>query len=210
MGELRTDPPDGYLICSDLPDAEDNYALCAALTHHRDGVAPAVIMMTKGDDLASATRCLDHGASDHVAEPFDLNELAARVRSQLRRKLYAEKLREFVRNGLWMSTTDPLTGLYNKRYVDLHLTKPFEAARVGDAPLTVLVFDIDRFKRVNDCFGHSIGDQALRVFASRLRRNLRDVDMIARIRGEEFLAALPGVPLAQGFVAAERMRHLAA
>ncbi len=210
MHLLRRDPPDGFLVTMDLPPNEDRGALCTALSYHGDAPTPAVLVVMEDKNIGAAARCLDQGASDYITFPPDPSELAARLRAQLRKKLHSDRLRKLVQDGLRLSVIDPLTGLYNRRYVDQHLAKLALAAPEKKAPLTLLIFDIDRFKSVNDRFGHEIGDLALRVFADRLRKHLRGVDLIARIGGEEFLVALPGVDLTKGCAAAERMRKVAA
>lgn len=210
MRLLRSAPPDGYLVTTDLPPGEDRGALCSALSYHRDISPPAVLVITNANDVVGAARCLDQGASDYISGPPDETELAVRLRAQLKKKLRTDQLRQLVQDGLKLSIIDPLTGLYNRRYVDQHLNRLCASARDTDAHLTLLMFDIDRFKSVNDRFGHEIGDLALRNFADRLKTNLRGVDLIARIGGEEFLVALPGVDLAAGYATAERVRRIAA
>lgn len=106
-----------------------------------------------------------------------------------------------------LALVDPLTGLFNRRYVSAHLTKMSEAARSSGRSYAVLLFDLDRFKRINDSYGHSAGDEVLRAFARALRANLRGVDLIARIGGEEFLAAIPDTSAAESHRIAERLRR---
>lgn len=210
MRMLRSSPPDGFLVTTDLPPGEDRGALCSALSYHGDVSPPAVLVITNANDKETAARCLDQGASDYISYPPDETELAVRLRAQLKKKLRSDQLRQLVDDGLKLSIIDPLTGLYNRRYVDQHLARLFASARDTDAHLTLLMFDIDRFKSVNDRFGHEIGDLALRNFADRLKANLRGVDLIARIGGEEFLVALPAVDLSAGCATAERVRRIAA
>ncbi len=210
MRLLRSSPPDGYIITTDLPISEDRGALCSALSYHGDASPPAVLVITKHSDVSAAARCLDQGASDYISDPPDETELAVRLRTQLKKKMRSDQLRQLVQDGLKLSIIDPLTGLYNRRYVDQHLNRLVTSARDTDGHLTLIMFDIDKFKSVNDRFGHEIGDLALRNFADRLKANLRGVDLIARIGGEEFLVALPGVDLAAGYATAERVRRIAA
>ncbi len=210
MRMLRAAPPDGFIITADLPLSEDRGALCSALSYHGDASPPAVLVITSSDDASTAARCLDQGASDYISDPPDETELAVRLRVQLKKKMRYDQLRQLVQDGLKLSIIDPLTGLYNRRYVDQHLTRLVGSARETDASLTLMMFDIDKFKSVNDRFGHEIGDLALRNFADRLKANLRGVDLIARIGGEEFLVALPGVDLAAGYATAELVRRIAA
>lgn len=210
MRLLRSDPPDAFLITNDLPPDENLGALCSALGHHGGMSPPSVLVITEAGNIGEAARCLDQGASDYIPAPADETELVIRLRAQLKKKRRADRLRQLVQDGLKLSIIDPLTGLYNRRYADQHLTRLCVAAgRTGD-PLSLMLFDIDRFKSVNDRFGHNIGDLALRMLAERLRANLRGVDLIARMGGEEFLIALPGVTLSAACSAAERLRRVAA
>lgn len=210
MRLLRSRPPDGFLITDDLPPDENRGALCSALSHHGETPPPAVLVVTEAGDPGQAARCLDQGAADYIPAPVDLTELSIRLRAQLKKKLRADQLRRLVQDGLKLSIIDPLTGLYNRRYADQHLARQCAAARDAGTPLSLVLFDIDRFKSVNDRFGHNIGDLALRMFAERLQSNLRGVDLIARVGGEEFLIALPGVTLSSACAAAERLRGVAA
>jgi len=210
MRMLRSEAPDGFLITADLPADENRGALCSALSHHGDASPPAVLVITDTEDPGEAARCLDQGAADYIPAPADKTELVVRLRAQLKKKLRADQLRQSVHDGLKLSIIDPLTGLYNRRYADQHLARLCAAARNTETQLSLLLFDIDRFKSVNDRFGHSIGDLALRMFAERLQSNLRGVDLIARMGGEEFLIALPGVNLSAACAAAERLRSVAA
>ena len=94
-----------------------------------------------------------------------------------------------------MAVTDPLTGLYNRRYFDGHMMNLMRQAASGGKPLSLFMLDIDFFKQVNDTYGHSAGDEVLQEFAARLGRNLRGIDLAARYGGEEFIGALPDTVL---------------
>jgi diguanylate cyclase (GGDEF)-like protein len=101
---------------------------------------------------------------------------------------------------------DGLTGAYNRRFLDEVLPKEVEQARRREAPLSVLMLDIDHFKRFNDSFGHEVGDRVLAVFARTLQARLRSGDFVARYGGEEFTAVLPGAGLEEARLLAERLR----
>src|SRR5690606_30681697 len=105
-----------------------------------------------------------------------------------------------------MAVTDGLTGLHNRRYLDSHLATLFERARSRRRPLSLMITDIDRFKSINDTWGHDAGDDVLREFAGRLRKNVRGIDLACRMGGEEFVIVMPDT---EGEVAervAERIR----
>ena len=114
-------------------------------------------------------RALDLGVNDYIIRPIDVNELRARVRTQLRRKFYQDSLRTMVTQAVEFAITDALTGLYNRRYLDAHLKTALSSAERTGKPVCVLIFDIDHFKDINDTHGHDAGDDVLRGFADRLR-----------------------------------------
>jgi two-component system cell cycle response regulator len=170
---------DGLRLCSQL----------RSLERTRDA---AVLMLAESEDRARIHRGLDIGAHDFLVRPIDRNELVARVRTQVRRKRYAERLRESVTSSMELAITDGLTGLNNRRFLDLQFATLFEDARRRDVPLSILLLDLDRFKSVNDVHGHDAGDEVLREFADRIRTLTRGVDVVARFGGEEIVGPDPG------------------
>ncbi|MFW5660853.1 MAG: diguanylate cyclase, partial [Oceanicaulis sp.] len=138
--------------------------------------------------------------------PVDPGELAARARTLVRRKSYADSLRDRLEESLEMAVTDPLTGLFNRRYVLSRLRQGLDALERSGEPVSVALIDIDHFKRINDTFGHQAGDRVLKGFSERLGRELRAVDIAGRYGGEEFLVIFAGAPLCAAMEAAERAR----
>jgi two-component system cell cycle response regulator len=110
-----------------------------------------------------------------------------------------------MQDGLRLAMLDPLTGLYNRRFAAPQLAAVADRARAEGTPFAVMVMDLDRFKQVNDLYGHAAGDQVLVEVAHRLRANLREDDVLARIGGEEFLAILPGSGMTNARRVAERL-----
>ncbi len=155
-----------------------------------------------------AAMALDLGANDVVSEDASIAEIALRTKMLLRRKANLDRLRDTVQSGLQAAVTDPLTGLYNRRYAMPHLAAMAERAQSAGRDFALMVLDIDHFKTINDRFGHAVGDKVLVGVTQRLRDNLRAVDLIARIGGEEFLVAMPDTSIAQARGAAERLRGL--
>ena len=155
-----------------------------------------------------AAMVLDLGADDAVSLDISDGEMVLRARALVRQKLLHDKLRDTVRNGLHAAVTDPLTGLYNRRYVEPHLSRMAEQARVSQREFAVMMLDIDNFKSINDRNGHAAGDKVLIEIANRLRENLRAIDLVARIGGEEFIVAMPNTNNEQGHIAADRLRKL--
>jgi two-component system cell cycle response regulator len=160
-----------------------------------------VLLVADADQRNQVLRGFDIGANDHVLRPVDANELRARARNQIRRKRYQERLRADLQRSLEMAVTDSLTGLRNRRYVMRHLEG---LLRSGGA--TLLLIDVDRFKSVNDTYGHAFGDAVLREVAERLRLHLRAVDVVARFGGEEFVVAMAPQPADDAGMVAERLR----
>ena len=163
------------------------------------------LLLIAGPDMnAQVLRGFDLGANDWLMRPVDQNELRARTRNQLRRKFYQDRLREDLGHALEMALTDPLTGLYNHRYLMRHLQGLLAVRQPGS--VAVLMLDVDNFKSVNDELGHAAGDKALRQIAAVLRANTRVFDSLARYGGEEFAVVMPGANEAEAMIAAERLR----
>jgi two-component system cell cycle response regulator len=138
--------------------------------------------------------------------PVERQELVARLRTQVRRKRYNDHLRQSVTQTIEMAVTDGLTGLHNRRYLDNHLKTLFERAINRRRPLSLMITDIDRFKPINDTYGHDAGDDILREFAARLRKNVRGIDLACRYGGEEFVVVMPDTEPALANIVAERVR----
>jgi len=133
--------------------------------------------------------------------------LLARTRTQVRKRRYTERLRDSVQMSIEMATTDALTGLHNRRYMESHLATLIEQAASRGKPLSVLVVDIDYFKAINDTHGHDAGDDVLREFAMRLKKSTRGIDLACRYGGEEFVVVLPETDMGVATVVAERLRR---
>ena len=168
--------------------------------------APILAVIDPGD-RPRMVKALELGAHDILPRPVDPQELAARARTQIRRKRYSDFLREKLDSSLELAVTDPLTGLHNRRYMTGQLQALVGRASHGGASVAVLVLDIDHFKAVNDGFGHDAGDEVLREFAVRLATNVRAIDLPCRMGGEEFVVVMPGASLEDAHRVAERIRR---
>jgi two-component system cell cycle response regulator len=162
-----------------------------------------MLLIAEPEERDRILRGFDLGANDWLLLPLDENELRARARNQIRRKFYQDRLRTDLGAALEMALTDPLTGLYNQRYMLRHLRGLME--RPG-SQVAALMIDVDHFKLVNDRYGHPEGDRALRLIADTLRANTRVFDSVARYGGEEFVVLMPGMGLEDANAAAERLR----
>ena len=185
----------------------DGLRLCSQLQSLDRTRNIAVLLIAEADDRSRVLRGLDLGASDFVLRPVDRNELVARVRTQVRRKRFGEKLRESVQASLELAVTDALTGLHNRRYLDSHIAALFADSVARGRQLSMLLLDIDRFKSINDTYGHDAGDEVLREFALRVRAHTRGIDVVARFGGEEVVVLVPDTPLEGARNVAERIRE---
>jgi two-component system cell cycle response regulator len=166
-----------------------------------------ILAIAEAEDNARLMRGLEIGINDYLIRPIDKNELMARVRTQIRKKRYTERLRDNVQMSIEAAITDALTGLHNRRYMESHLATLVEQAHARGKPLTVLVLDIDFFKAVNDTHGHDAGDDVLREFAVRLKKSIRGIDLACRLGGEEFVVVMPDTDMAVATMVAERLRR---
>lgn len=189
----------------------DNYdplRLCSQLRSlERTRFLPILIITEQGDD-DMVIRALELGVNDYIVRPVDPNELVARSLTQMRRKRYNDRLRASVQQTIELAVTDPLTGLSNRRYLDNHLSTLFNRSMARGRPLSVLITDIDRFKLVNDTYGHDAGDDVLREFARRIRSTVRGADLACRYGGEEFVVVMPDTSPEVAAAVAERLRSV--
>ena len=167
--------------------------------------SPILVLVSEGESR-KLIQALDMGVNDYLMRPVDRNELLARVRTQLRKKRYSDKLRHNVQLSLEMAITDPLTGLHNRRYMASHLDTLMKSASPAK-PISFLILDIDYFKAVNDTHGHDVGDEVLREFATRISANVRGIDLACRHGGEEFVVVMPDTDSGFAFTVAERLRQ---
>ena len=169
-----------------------------------------VLAVVDFDDRPKVVKALEIGVNDILARPIDPQELAARARTQIRRKRYTDYLRDNLDSSLELAVTDQLTGLHNRRYMQGRLDALARRAQAGGEPVACLVIDIDHFKKINDSFGHQVGDDVLREFAVRLASNVRAIDLPVRYGGEEFVVVMPDTRLEDAHRIAERIRlHVA-
>ncbi|HEX9881513.1 MAG TPA: PleD family two-component system response regulator [Hyphomicrobium sp.] len=196
---------DLLIVSLTLPDA-DALRLCSQTRSlDRTRHLPIVVLVEPGDE-ARLLRALDMGVNDYVMRPIDRNELLARIRTQVKRKRYSDHLRNRLEESIEAAMIDPLTGLHNRRYMECHMATLVEDAQRSGRGLSVLLADIDHFKRVNDTYGHDVGDAVLREFSTRFRRNTRGIDLACRFGGEEFIVIMPDTSMARAYQVGERLR----
>jgi two-component system cell cycle response regulator len=186
---------------------EDGLRLCSHLRSSEHTRSVPILVIGEETDMKRIAQGLEIGAHDYILRPIDRNEMLARVRTQVRRRRYQNRLRMNYEMSLSMALTDSLTGLYNRRYLMVHLEKLLSKSLAAKKALGVLMLDIDHFKHVNDTYGHGAGDEVLKTFSDRVMQRLRGFDMVARLGGEEFVVILPDINMEMAVQVAERLRN---
>ena len=199
-------PPDLILLDVMLPDI-DGYEISRRIKGDDSLPFIPIILVTARDTTQDKVAGLDAGADDYLTKPIDFPELEARVRSMLRIKKLQGEIERQNRELERLSISDGLTGLFNHRHIHALLNEEFERADRTAERLTVAMFDLDRFKSVNDTHGHQAGDRVLEQLADILRESAREIDRIGRYGGEEFMVLLPGTSIDDAEVFVERVRR---
>jgi two-component system cell cycle response regulator len=200
--------PDVFVLVMDRSEPQKILHLLATLKSNTSTRHSRILVVQTHTNQKLGAQALDMGANDLMPNGYHPNEMALRIGALLKRKQISDQIRATVRNGLEAAVSDPLTGLHNRRYAMPHLDRIALRAYEAKKPFAVMIADMDHFKRINDTYGHAAGDAVLVEMARRLRENLRAVDLIARIGGEEFLIVLPSAPLVNARNAARRLCKL--
>ncbi|HLT78919.1 MAG TPA: PleD family two-component system response regulator [Ferrovibrio sp.] len=187
---LALQNPDGLRLCSQFRTTEETRNV-------------PILLLVGPDDQRQLVKGLEIGVTDYVVRPIDRNEFIARLRAQVRRKRYQDRLRLHYQQSIEMAVTDSLTGLYNRRYMASHLATLLD--RASQRGTAVLILDLDYFKQVNDTHGHQAGDEVLREIGNRIVRNIRGIDMACRYGGEEFVVLMPDTDIDSAEVVANRL-----
>ena len=202
----REPTPDAVIIAENPSMPGEAITLLSDLRCQTATLRAAIIVIQDSPSTEHAIMALDLGVSDMLHHGFNAPELAMVLRRELARKSRDDKTRAALKDGLRLAATDPLTGLYNRRYALSQLTHVGQLAAETGEEFAVLVLDLDRFKRINDLYGHASGDAVLIELSARMERSLRRDDFLARIGGEEFLAVIRNCDLLAAQTAAERLR----
>ncbi|NTU59681.1 MAG: diguanylate cyclase [Deltaproteobacteria bacterium] len=225
LERIREARPDLVVLDVMMPEV-DGYEVCRSVRRESEYIP--ILMITAKGELEDLVRGLEVGADDYIAKPFQPMELIARAKNLLRigalhKRLYAQNLELEAKNQqlsalahqldelnkelTFLSVTDGLTRAHNHRYFQDRLKGEFSrASRYGD-PLSCVMIDIDHFKKVNDAFGHPVGDRVLIRLVEILKEGIRGEDLVARYGGEEFVLLLPRTDSAKAYRLAERLRE---
>jgi len=203
---LPFDEADVVVIIADLADpiaALHIISKLRARAETRD--ARYCVQFETGARAADRDLVFDFGADAILQDDDPAEEVTLRLSSLIKRKHRADDMRARIKQGLMLSAMDPLTNIPNRRYMNATLRSMVGTAAQDSSSVAVIVCDIDRFKSVNDRFGHAAGDAVLVETAKRLSAALRAGDVIARVGGEEFLIALPATSMGNARAVAERL-----
>jgi two-component system cell cycle response regulator len=199
------DSPDVYLIDADVGGPGGGLRVMSELLSRSASRNAMFCIFNHSSPSLNPAMAFDLGANDLVDSDLNASETAVRLHALVRRKREADRLRASVQDGLRLAMIDPLTGLHNRRYGIAQLNAIAARARQDNSDFAVMVIDLDRFKAVNDRWGHAAGDAVLVEVGARLSANLRSSDLLARIGGEEFLIALPATSPDDASLVARRL-----
>ena len=215
LAMVKANPPDLMLLDVMMPKV-DGMEVVRRLKADKSLPFIPVIMQTALDSTENKVEGLDAGADDYITKPINFPELDARVKSLLRIKKLQEdlsnrerELEEMNQRLLRISQTDALTEIPNRRSLEEKLDEMWAHSQRLHEPLSVVMCDVDKFKSVNDTYGHQVGDLVLKEFAKLLKEAVREIDRVGRYGGEEFLLLLPGTPLDSAVTFADRLREVA-
>jgi two-component system cell cycle response regulator len=166
-----------------------------------------VLLLTAKTDKSDILAGLDSGADDYLTKPFDAHELRARLRVGERILQLQERLESALAASEFRASHDPLTGLYNRGTIVSLLEREANRCLREGITMGAILADVDRFKSINDSYGHGAGDEVLLEVAGRMQSSLRSYDFLGRYGGEEFLIALPGCGFTDTQEIAERLRQ---
>jgi len=212
LAQVEQAAPDLILLDVMMPEMDGNEVARRVKANKALPFIP-IIMQTALDSTEDKVEGLEAGADDYITKPIDFAELRARLRSMLRIKRLQEALEEREKELLevnrkltYMSQTDGLTGLDNRRHLNERIEEMFQHAQRMHEPFSCVMCDLDKFKSVNDTYGHQAGDEVLKQLSNILKEEAREIDRVGRYGGEEFMLLLPGTVLDAAVTFAERVR----
>ena len=192
--------PDLILLDVHMPEAS-GFDVCRDLKANSSTQDIPVIFLTGAADVDQKVLGFELGAVDYIQKPFDSAELNARVRAALRTKRFQDMLAQ-------RAMIDGLTGLWNRTHFEMRLQDEVAATQRYDRPLSLIMLDVDHFKKLNDNHGHPFGDEVLQAVGEALAETARTSDWACRYGGEEFAMILRETNLEGALILAERLRKL--
>ncbi|ACK68648.1 response regulator receiver modulated diguanylate cyclase [Gloeothece citriformis PCC 7424] len=197
------------LILLDLMMPEMNgLQVCEKLKSDANYAEIPIIFLTASDEQEDLLQAFKMGAVDYVTKPFKSGELLARVKTHLELKRTKDALKMAYAELEKLANTDPLTGVANRRALLNFGEQEFYRAQRYHCPFSLLIIDLDYFKKINDSYGHDIGDLALKTVTEAVNKAIRKIDLLGRFGGEEFVVILPGTKLKDACIVAQRICRL--
>ena len=178
----------------------DGFEVCNKLKSNKTTKDIPVIFITAKTDEKSIEKAYEVGGTDYVTKPFKPRELLSRVKKELEYKAMVEELK-------LLASTDPMTKLYNRRYFTKISEHTLDLSKREKQNLSVIMLDIDKFKNINDTYGHGVGDEVIINLANKLIDHQRKSDVVCRYGGEEFVILLPNTSLDGAKIVAEKIRQ---
>ena len=203
---VNSDPPRLALLDWMMPE-KDGVEVCREVRRQKDQPYIYLILLSSRESKKDVVSGLESGADDYLTKPFDTEELKARLRAGERILELEDRLVEARESYRFQATHDVLTSLWNRGVILELVCREVARARREEICSAVMMCDVDHFKKVNDTFGHAIGDEVLREIARRLQNSVRSYDTVGRYGGEEFLVVLTNCDPANAVSRAESLRH---
>ena len=204
--------PDLILLDLMMPEM-DGLEVCEKIQSNPDLADIPIIFLSASKEQEHVLQAFEKGAVDYMVKPFYQAELLARVKMHLELKYSRQKLKQLLGEQVALvnelerlANTDSLTGIWNRRYLFIVAEREITRSKRYNIAFSVLLIDIDHFKRINDTYGHDIGDEVIIFMTKVVLENLRKVDCFGRLGGEEFLVLLPETDLNEAKIVAERIR----
>ncbi|TAE57761.1 MAG: diguanylate cyclase [Nostocales cyanobacterium] len=205
--------PDLILLDLMMPDI-DGLEVCEKIKSDPTINDIPIIFISASQEQSHLLQAFEKGAVDYVTKPFNTAELLARVKMHLELKYSRQKLAKLLEEQVALvqelerlANTDSLTGIWNRRHLFIIGTQEFNRSQRYNLSFSVLLIDIDHFKKINDTYGHNIGDEVIIFMTKIVNNNLRQPDCFGRFGGEEFVILLPETDADEGFIVAERIRN---
>lgn len=166
-----------------------------------------IMLAVDEEQMNVIPKAFEIGVNDYIISPIDINELIARCNTQIKRKKFQERLSLELQENLTLAIKDNLTGVYNRRYYDIHCKQVIETSNKEKKPMAICVLDIDHFKKINDTYGHKTGDDVIKQVSSIVTNSIRVTDNLIRYGGEEFVIIINNINEEQALKIAERIRR---
>jgi len=199
------DPPRIAILDWNMPGM-DGVSICKEIRNNPDKPFIYKILLTSRDSTDDLVYALDNGAHNFQSKPFKPIEIRSHIKVGHRLVESDDKMKEYAQMMQQLATVDPLTNAFNRRYFMDHAEMEFKRSLRYLRPFSIVMIDLDHFKKINDTYGHAAGDEVLKSVTQLFIEALRNSDILGRIGGEEFAIILPETNEIKAMEVAERIR----